>query len=187
MYLETVGRNSTLILNIPPNQAGVLPEASVTALTETGKLIRQRLSNDLAPKANISTNKVRTAGKRRNYKATNMTDNKKDTYWSTNDDVVSDTITLTWKKAQTVRYLEMMEHIALGQRVRKFHIETSDDGTTWTRRADNVETTTVGYKRIIPLNGSTSASYDEGYSVKALRIVIENSKACPLISKVAVY
>ena len=187
MYLETVGRNSTLILNIPPNQAGVLPEASVTALTETGKLIRQRLSNDLAPKANISTNKVRTAGKRRNYKATNMTDNKKDTYWSTNDDVVSDTITLTWKKAQTVRYVEMMEHIALGQRVRKFHIETSDDGTTWTRRADNVETTTVGYKRIIPLNGSTSASYDEGYSVKALRIVIEDSKACPLISKVAVY
>ena len=31
MYLETVGRNATLILNCPPNKAGVLPEADVTA------------------------------------------------------------------------------------------------------------------------------------------------------------
>jgi alpha-L-fucosidase len=80
-----------------------------------------------------------------------------------------------------------MEFIAKGQRISKFHIETSADGTTWTRRAANVETTTVGYKRIIPLNGNTVASYDDGYTAKALRIVIEDSKACPLISKVAVY
>ena len=50
-----------------------------------------------------------------------------------------------------------------------------------------METTTVGYKRIVPLNGSTAASYGEGFKAKALRIVIEDSKACPLISKVAVY
>ena len=116
-----------------------------------------------------------------------MTDNDKETYWATNDGEVSDTITLTWDKKQTVRYVELMEYIAKGQRVRKFHIETSTDGTAWTRRATNVETTTVGYKRIVPLNGSTSSSYGEGYNVKALRIVIEDSKACPLISRVAVY
>lgn len=187
MYLETVGRNSTLILNLPPNQAGVLPEATVNSLVETGNLIKQRLGKDLAAKARVSTNYVRKAGKKRHYKATNMTDNKKDTYWATNDGQLTDVITLTWKKPQTVRYVELMEYIAKGQRVRKFHIETSTDGVTWTRRADNVETTTVGYKRIIPLNGSTQASYDDGFEVKALRIVIEDSKACPLISRVAVY
>ena len=80
-----------------------------------------------------------------------------------------------------------MEYIARGQRVKKFHIETSEDGTTWTRRATNVETTTVGYKRIIPLNGSTTNSYDTGYKAKGVRIVIEDSKACPLISKVGIY
>ena len=187
MYLETVGRNSTLILNIPPNQAGILPEATVTSLTETGKLIKQRLGADLAGKAKISTVNVRKAGKKRNYKPVNMIDSKKDTYWATNDGELTDTITLTWKKSQTVRYVELMEYIAKGQRVRKFHIETSADGITWERRAANVETTTIGYKRIVPLNGSTSASYDNGYEVKALRIVIEDSKACPLISRVAVY
>ena len=187
MYLETVGRNATLILNIPPNKAGVLPDASVTALVETGKLIKNRLGNDLAAAATITTRKVRTAGANRNYEATNMTDDNKETYWATNDGEVSDVITLTWESEQTVRYVELMEYIAKGQRVRKFYIETSADGTNWTRRAGNVETTTIGYKRIIPLNGSTSSSYDNGFKVKALRIVIEDARACPLISKVAVY
>ena len=187
MYLETVGRNATLILNIPPNQAGVLPEASETALIETGKLIKNRLSNDLVSTATITTGKVRAAGANRDYKAANMTEGNKDTYWATNDGEVSDVITLTWKRMQIVRYVELMEYIVKGQRVRKFYIETSEDGQNWTRRAGNVETTTIGYKRIIPLNGNTANSYGEGYKVKALRIVIEDAKACPLISKVAVY
>ena len=152
-----------------------------------GELVKSRLSADLAQQAVVTTDKVRRAGAARNYAATNMTDGNKDTYWATSDGETTATITLTWDTEQTVRYVELMEHIAKGQRVRKFYIETSADGTTWTRRASEVETTTVGYKRIVPLNGSTVASYDAGIKAKALRIIIEDSKACPLISKVAVY
>ena len=36
MYLETVGRNATLILNCPPNKAGLLPEADVKVLRQNG-------------------------------------------------------------------------------------------------------------------------------------------------------
>lgn len=187
MYLETVGRNSTLILNIPPNKEGILPPASVTALTEMGNLIKKRLGNDLAQTAIITTKKTRRAGKTRDYKACNMIDGNKDSYWATDDGILSDTITLIWKKPQLVRYVELMEPIAKGQRIRKFHIETLGENDSWTHRAADVETTTIGYKRIIPLNGSTSSSYAEGYMVKAIRIIIEDSKACPLISKIAVY
>ncbi len=187
MYLETVGRNATLILNLPPNKAGILPNATVNALQGMGNLIRQRLGNDLAPSATITADATRTAGANRNYVAANMTDNDKNSYWATDNGVTGATITLTWDEAQSVRYVELMEYIAKGQRVKKFHIETSADGSTWTRRANNVETTTVGYKRIVPLNGSTSTSYGEGYAVKALRIIIDESRACPLISKIGVY
>ena len=45
----------------------------------------------------------------------------------------------------------------------------------------------MGYKRIIPLNGSTSSSYGNGYEAKALRITISDSRACPLLSKIGVY
>lgn len=187
MYLETVGRNATLILNIPPNKAGVLPEASVKSLHGMGELIRQRLSKDLAPKATLEVSETRAAGAQRNYAASNMTDGNKDTYWATNDKTTAATITLNWKETQTVRYVELMEYIKKGQRIRNFKIETSEDGTNWTERATNVETTTVGYKRIIPLNGSTSNSFGNGFKAKGVRITIEDSRACPLISKVSVY
>ena len=48
--------------------------------------------------------------------------------------------------------------------------------------------TTIGYKRIIPLNGSTVNSYSaQGIQAKALRITIEDAKACPLLKSVAIY
>ncbi len=187
MYLETIGRNATLILNIPPNKAGILPPASVTALKGMGNLVRERLGNDLAKSASITADATRRAGAARNYEATNMLDGDKTTYWATDDNITAGVITLRWDEPQTLRYVEIMEHIAKGQRVKKFYIETSEDGESWTRRAANVETTTVGYKRIVPLNGSTSDSYGKGYKAKGLRIVVEDSRACPLISKIGVY
>ena len=187
MYLETVGRNATLILNIPPNKAGVLPDASVNALKGMGDLIKARLGNDLAKNATIEVSETRTAGAARNYEAANLIDGNKDTYWATNHGTTSATITLTWDTPQTIRYVELMEYIAKGQRVKGFKIETSANGTSWTQRATSVQTTTVGYKRIIPLNGSTSSSYGSGYEAKALRITISDSRACPLLSKSGVY
>ena len=187
MYLETVGRNATLILNIPPNKAGVLPDASVNALKGMGDLIKARLGNDLAKNATVEVSETRTAGAARNYEAANLIDGNKDTYWATNDGTTSATITLTWDTPQTIRYVELMEYIAKGQRVKGFKIETSANGTSWTQRATSVQTTTVGYKRIIPLNGSTAASYGSGYEAKALRITISDSRACPLLSKIGVY
>ena len=187
MYLETVGRNSTLILNLPPNTAGLLPTATVNSLQGMGELIRKRLAKDFAKEAKIEVSEIRRAGAKRNYVASNMTDGDKDTYWATNDGTVAATITLSWADLKTVRYVELMEYIKKGQRVRNFKIELSKDGSNWEPCATSVETTTVGYKRIVPLNGSTSKSYGQGYLVKGLRVTIEDSKACPLISKLSVY
>ena len=46
---------------------------------------------------------------------------------------------------------------------------------------------TVGYKRIVPLNGSTSNSHGKGYQAKQLRITILDSRACPLLSNLNIY
>ncbi len=81
----------------------------------------------------------------------------------------------------------MQEPIRLGQRIKDFTIEYSADGSTWRELCPTLETTTVGYKRIIPLNGSTSESYGEGYKAKKLRINILDSRACPLLSNLSVY
>jgi alpha-L-fucosidase len=86
-----------------------------------------------------------------------------------------------------IRYLVMQEPIKLGQRIKEFKIEYSEDGSSWTELCPNMQTTTVGYKRIIPLNGKTNESYGNGYNAKKLRITIEDSRACPLLSNLNVY
>jgi len=81
-----------------------------------------------------------------------------------------------------------MELVAKGQRVKKFKLEVSQDGTNFRPVAENIKQTTIGYKRIIPLNGSTSNSYSgQGIQAKALRVTIVDAKACPLLKSVAIY
>ena len=188
MYLETVGRNSTLILNCPPDKTGSLPAAMVKRLEELGEMMAVRLGTDLASAATVIASEVRTAGNARNYREANLIDGDKDTYWATKDGTHSATITLSWEQPQTVRYLQMMEYIRLGQRIQDFKVEYSEDGTSWQELAKNIQTTTVGYKRIVPLNGSTAASYSgSGYRAKMLRITILNAKACPTLSSISVF
>ena len=197
MYLETVGRNATLILNCPPDQYGVLPEHTVNRLVELGQMLHTRIAvpveglsspaADLAKTAAITVDDTRDGGVAGNYEIANLTDGNKETYWGTNDGDLDATITLTWDTPQTIRYLVMQEPIRLGQRIKDFKIEYSADGSTWTELCPNMKTATVGYKRIIPLNGSTSNSYGDGYSAKQLRITILDSRACPLLSNLNVY
>lgn len=187
MYLETVGRNATLILNLPPDRSGSLPAATVSRCKELGDMLANRLGNDLAVKATVTASEERTAGAARTYAASNVIDGEKDTYWGTNDGTTSATLTFEWETPQTVRYVSMMEYIRKGQRVKSFKIETSTDGSNWVLQGGNIQTTTIGYKRIIPVNGSTSASYGNGVNAKYLRITIEDSKACPLLHTVSIY
>lgn len=186
MYLETVGRNSTLILNLPPDRYGMIPKAMEDSLVMAGQLISERLGHDLAGKARVKADAVRKAGKHRNYRSANLTDGDKDTYWATDDGVKTATVTFTWKTPRRVRYVDMGEYIPKGQRVKKFRIEVTEDGDLWQSAAQGVETTTIGYRRIVPVTGNTEA-YPEGLNVKELRIVIEDSKACPVLSRVRIY
>ena len=184
MYLETVGRNATLILNFPPNKAGRLTDADSVQLYALGNKLRTRFGTDLAPLANIRASQTRSGG---SYSAANLIDGDKNTYWATDDGQTAGAITLTWSEPQTVRYVMLQEYIRKGQRVKGFIIETTEDGTTWTQRASNIQTTTIGYKRIIPLNGNTSASYDAGFKVRGLRVRITDSRACPLLHTLSVF
>ena len=189
MYLETVGRNATLILNCPPDKRGLLPDNTVNELKKLGTMLEARLGDaqDKAKTATVAADVTRAAGQTRNYEAANLTDGDKDTYWAAPDGQTQATITFTWDQPQTLRYVTLQEPIRLGQRVKAFTIETSTDGQTWTRRGGNIATTTIGYKRIIPLNGNTASSYGTGYRAKMVRITISDSRACPLLSNISIY
>ena len=188
MYLETVGRNANLILNVPPGPDGLIPRHSEETLCRLGELLRKRLGRkaDLTQRGClIEANEVRLSGKDRNYEPKQMLDAHEDTYWATNDGVCQATVTLSWKHPQSVHAVMLQEYIALGQRVRRFSIETSPDGIHWQTHAPSL-CTTIGYKRIVPLSGSTEG-WQPIADVRYLRITILDSKACPTLQRVSVY
>ena len=179
--MQTVGRNATLILNIPPDKTGELPSATVSRMTELGNLLRSRLGTDLATSATASA--TRSGG---SYNASNLIDNDKDTYWATDDGVNTANVTIDLGSTKTVRYVMLQEYIRLGQRVQGFSIQYSTDGNTWRTASSSEAMTTIGYKRIIPLNGSVSG-LASGYQARYIRVNITKSKACPLLHTIAVY
>ena len=187
MYLETVGRNATLILNCPPDQSGKIPENQVKRLKEFGTMLKSRFNINLAKTATVEATNTRSNGATRTYVVNNLIDENPDTYWAAEDDVKDVTLTFKWNTPQTVRYVTLQEYVRLGQRVKSFSLEYTTDGSTWKPLANKVKQTTIGYKRIIPLNGSTSNSYGSGFDAKAIRVHIKDTKACPVMSEIAIY
>ena len=188
MYLETVGRNATFILNIPPGKDGLVPRHTEDAIKGLGRLLRERLGDraDLARRhCHVEAGRVRQPGRGRDFKPRRVADGRTDTYWATDDSTTTASVTLSWKKPQAVHAVMLQEHIALGQRIRAFSIETSADGIHWQRHAPDL-CRTVGYKRIVPLSGTT-----EGWTavegVCHVRVTILDSKACPTLQRIGIF
>lgn len=179
-YYQSVGRNSTLLLNFPVAPNGrIHPNDSLRGIA-FAKMLREVFKNDLARKAGIKASDVRGNDKR--YRAQNAIDGKKNTYWATNDGVNSASVTLEFKKPTTFNRFVAEEYIALGQRVKKFSLEAFVDGK-WIPLKDALVDghdglTTIGHRRIVCFPTVTATR---------LRFTILESKACPLISRISIY
>lgn len=174
IYLSSVGRGSTLLLNVPPDRRGLIHENDVKALKDWRALLDSEFKTNLAANAAVEVNTYR--GESEQYAAANLIDGNKETYWATEDGVTTGTIEIDLKTAQPVKYLLLQEYIKLGQRVKAFHVEIWKDNA-WQRVAS---ATTIGYKRILKL---------DPFSVETskVKIVIDDAKACPVISAVEIY
>lgn len=172
IYLSSVGRGSVLLLNVPPDQRGLFHEKDIKALYGLRKIIERELGKNRAMNVNATATNVR--GNAAAYAASNVTDNDNDTYWATDDAVTTASLEIDMGKVQTIKYVMLQEHIALGQRVKAFDVEAWTDGA-WQKVAS---ATTIGYKRILKITPVKTGK---------LRINITDSKACPVISNVAFY
>lgn len=180
IYLESVGRNATLIMNCAPDKYGKMPDDIVENLGKLGVLLKQRLGNDIAKGKLVVADKVR---KGQLFDASNITDDNKDTYWATDDCDNSGSFVIDLGEVRNIHYVMLQEYIRLGQRVRSFTIETSNDNITWQMFAAG---TTIGYKRIMAENDDTSR-YGNGVNARYVRVNITDSKSCLLISNVSVF
>jgi alpha-L-fucosidase len=172
IYLTSVGRGSTLLLNVPPDKRGLIHEKDVQVLKEWKALRDREFADNLALDIDVTATNFR--GDDENYNPALVIDKNKDTFWATNDEITNASIEVDFGKQQTVKYVVVQEYIKLGQRVKRFSIEVFE-GDRWTKVSD---ATTIGYKRIIQI---------EPVSIQKLRVNILDAKACPLISNIEVY
>lgn len=170
IYLTSVGRGGTLLLNLAPDRRGRIPEQDVEALMAWRKMVDATFRDDLSEEATFTASSSRGDG----YEAARM-QGEESAYWATTDDVTTGDVTMQWDAPVTMKYVVIQEHIALGQRVREFVVE-SKDGDDWRQVATG---TTVGYKRIVPLGDAVTTS--------ALRIRFLDSRGPLTIARIAVY
>jgi alpha-L-fucosidase len=172
IYLTSVGRGSTLLLNVPPDKNGLLHPLDVESLKEWRRLLDDTFKSDIARDASVKVSSIR--GDVNVFDGDKVNDANKETYWATDDDVTTGSIELAFKNEQPINYVVLQEYIRLGQRVKKFKIEALK-GDVWETIAEG---TTVGYKRIVKV---------DPIMAKGIRVQIVDARACPLISNVKVY
>jgi len=172
IYLTSVGRGSTLLLNVPPDRRGLIHENDVAALEGFRALLDSTFKTDFALNKKVTASSYR--GKSKHYAPSNLTDNNTNTYWTTDDEILTGSFEIDLAQTQTIKYIILQEDIRLGQRVKSLTVEAFKDND-WKQVASG---TTIGHKRILKL---------EPIETDKVRISITDSKACPVISNVAVY
>ncbi|KAA5549112.1 alpha-L-fucosidase [Adhaeribacter rhizoryzae] len=127
LYYQSVGRNSLLLLNIPPNRQGLLADADVASLREFRTTLNETFKTNL-----LTTQKSNKS----------LTDNKLNTFVTL---PVGQSIVFNLGKATTFDRAMFQENIADGQRNETALLEYWD-GSKWQKIN---EFTTIGYKRLL--------------------------------------
>jgi alpha-L-fucosidase len=166
IYFHSVGRNSVLLVNLPPDKEGLINEADIKNLKEWTRLRDNIFKNNFAKGASvIAANGI-------NAKA--ILDNNYNTYWTTKGKDTTATIELKLKNKATFSVLMLQENIAIGQRIEKFDLEYWD-GTSWKKAAAG---TTVGYKRLLQFDAVTTDK---------VRLNIISSRLNPTIAELGLF
>ena len=169
IYYESVGRNSLLLLNVPPDTRGRIDAVDSLRLMEFRTALDAIFAEDLAAGA-VVTGPSRGRG----FAPANVLSDDYDRYWALPDDRTEASLLLQFPEPRTFNRVLLQEYIPLGQRIASFHVDALIDGL-WQEIARE---TTVGYKRIV-LTPTVTAT--------ALRLTIDASLACPTLTKISLY
>lgn len=143
IYYTSVGRNSNLLLNLSPDNRGLIPTKQLAPLRAMSQVIGQTFATDLASGATVSAD-----GSHAEHPASLIRDESLDTWWEPQAGTSTGEIVLTLAGSKTFDVVSLQEAIAQrGQRVESFAIDTWT-GSAWSQQAT---ATVIGHKRLIRL------------------------------------
>lgn len=174
IYFTSEGRNSNLLLNVPVNRKGLIHDNDSIRLMQFRQTIDKMFDKNLAKNKSAVSNSVK--GNSKTYAATNLLDGKYDSFWTTDDNVLTASVEINLGDKITVNCILLQEYIPLGQRVARFDVEVWN---TINRKWELVSKgTTIGYKRILRF---------QPYTTNKIRVNIQESLACPVLNNIEIY
>jgi alpha-L-fucosidase len=169
IYYRSVGRNSVLLLNIPPDRRGRFHENDVARLREMREVLDETFATNLA-----AGKPVRADHAAAGHGAGGITDGNGATYWTTEAEVTQGSLEVDLGRPVAFDRAMLQEMIAQGQRIEAWKLEAMVAGQ-WQEVA---QATTVGYKRLLRFPVVTADK---------VRITILDSRDCPTIREFGLF
>ena len=187
-YFTSVGYNSVMLLNIPPNNKGSVDEQILARVAEFGDAVRETFATNRAADAVVSASEVR--GNDTAYSPANLTDGDPLTCWTVEDGTTSGSILMDLGKVTTFDVVSIEESIEYGQRITSFSVQYSNDAQSWQTMGSG---TTIGAKRLVrtaPIKAryvkiTVSTNDSSAYTYSGVNTVAKGT--VPMLAEVGVY
>lgn len=177
MYFDSVGHNGTMLLNVPPNNQGTVDQAILDRVTEFGNNLEETFRTNLVKAEGRTITASNVRGNDIDFKPGNVVDGDDATYWTTDDDTKSGSLTIKWNTAKKFDVVSIEEAIQKGQHINSYKVEyKTSDSANWQTLKSGV---TIGAKRLV----RTSP-----VSATQVKITVGTSDGkVPMLSEVGVY
>jgi alpha-L-fucosidase len=176
IFYSSIGRNANLILNLSPDNRGLVPDDQLATLGQLGDIVRATFAVNLARGARVTADHAAPR-----HAAPAVLDGSLDTWWEAAPGRSDGTLTLTLPRRTRFDVVSLQEAVdKRGQRIESFEIETWD-GAAWTAPARHPAdvTTTVGHRRLIRLRAPVTTD--------RVRVRITGARLEPTLAEIGLY
>ncbi len=167
IYFSSVGRNSVLLLNVPPDKDGLISKYDIKSLEGFHEVISETFRRNFAANAEVAI-----AGDKGSARASALFGRGK--YWKGKEGADSSSLVFSLPSPEKFDVAMLQENILVGQRISRFRIDYWD-GKGWEKLTEG---TTVGFKRLLRFKPVTA---------DRVRLVIEDSRLTPTLSGFGLY
>lgn len=167
-WFQSAGRNSAILLNLPPDRRGLIHERDAESIHSWNALLGEIFAEDLAPGASITAD----GPLHPDCGPENLLQEDDDRFYAAAD--LTPTVTLSFPSPITFDCYRLEEVIELGHRVYRFSLDILENGV-WR---------TIALRECI---GFCRCERIEPVTASALRIRITEAGAAPVLRRIRLY
>ena len=169
LYYLSVGRGASFLLNLTPDRRGQIPVTDVNSLREFRRILDATFSIDRTQGGQVSATNTRSG-----FSPRNVIDRRRDTYWTTDDQMKTPELIIDLRRAQTFNVIRVREYLPLGQRIEAFAVDIWKDNE-WREFARG---TSIGNCKLVRGKPVTTTK---------IRLRITQAPVSPAISELALF